>query len=197
MFKITQRQYDIIVKQAQANYPKEAGGFFGGRDGLILALLPVPNMHMYSQTETFGLSSDDISRAHRFYQKHSLVLYGFYHSHPKGIAYPSQQDLNTGFKHHLIVGFTAEQEPLLNCFESINRQAKQIELEIITDKSFQVIDIHAPTTGTVLVTDDLPKTLTSEADELQDMIENIKKRQPTYKKHKPKLRDTSSFTTSA
>ena len=43
MFIITERQYSIIMKQAQACYPQETGGFLGGRENTILGILPIPN----------------------------------------------------------------------------------------------------------------------------------------------------------
>ena len=102
-FKITQRHYDIIIKQSRDNLPQESGGFLGGKNGLIQAILPNFNMFEGNRTDTFGLTQEDMLRAHEFFQKHNLTFYGVYHTHPNGIPFPSTGDLKTNQKHHFIL----------------------------------------------------------------------------------------------
>ena len=67
VFIITQRHYEIIVQQAVKNYPEESGGFLGGENNTIKAILPVFNQHLYDRTKTYAITDDDILRAHRFF----------------------------------------------------------------------------------------------------------------------------------
>ena len=65
-FSITQRHYDIIIKQVQQNYPYESGGFIGGKDGLISAIFPVFNQDYSGKTRL--QFPEDIQRAHCFWK---------------------------------------------------------------------------------------------------------------------------------
>ena len=93
MFKITEHQYNIIMKQAQDCYPQETGGILGGRDDTILGVLPIANKIVQDRTAVFGITAEDIERAYHFLVKHKLEYLGVYHTHPKGIPIPSAQDL--------------------------------------------------------------------------------------------------------
>lgn len=141
-FKITQRHYDIILKQAFANYPEECGGFVGGKDFLISAIFPVFNQHLYNKTDTFSLTTDDIIRAHQFFEKHKLDYYGIYHTHPKGIAEPSKQDLKHLQKYLFIISLRDQNNPDFAAFEVVGQQqAVRVPLTITTQQ-IDVVDIH-------------------------------------------------------
>jgi hypothetical protein len=84
MFKITERQYHIILKQAQDSYPYEAGGILGGREDTILGVLPIANKAYDKGTVTFGLTSDDLERAYQFLVKHKLNTWGSTTLTPRG-----------------------------------------------------------------------------------------------------------------
>ena len=71
-FKITQRHYDIIIKQVKDNFPYESGGFIGGKGGLISAIYPVFNQDISNKKDVFAVYNEDIERAHLFFNKHGL-----------------------------------------------------------------------------------------------------------------------------
>ncbi|MEK7298542.1 MAG: Mov34/MPN/PAD-1 family protein [Candidatus Margulisiibacteriota bacterium] len=133
-FYITDRHYNLIIRQGIANYPQESGGFVGGRSGVILGVLPVFNQHLYNKTDTYGLGPEDTLRAHQFFEKHRLTCFGVYHSHPKGLPEPSFQDLKSGNKFHFIVGLRDLKNPVLFCYEARGFQAQAIPLVVITEK---------------------------------------------------------------
>ncbi|MFC1771239.1 Mov34/MPN/PAD-1 family protein, partial [Candidatus Margulisiibacteriota bacterium] len=121
-FAITQRHYDLIVEQAQKNFPQEVGGFLGGNEeGQIQGILPLFNMFLFDKTGTFVITGDDLERAHGFFAKHNLQYYGLYHSHPQGAPYPSIADINSRQKYHFILGLSDINTPILNAFEVINK----------------------------------------------------------------------------
>ncbi len=197
-FRISQRHYDIILKQAVDNLPQESGGFLGGKDRLIQAILPVFNQHMENKTDTYGVTSEDINRAHQFFAKHGLDYYGVYHTHPKGIAYPSKADINTGQKYHFIVGLQNPQNPIFAVYEIKALTPYPLPLEVLTNQQFNVLDIHnkstyePPTPGAPVVKRD-PQ---SEVNLLSNLISNIKQEKPAYEKLSP-LKWDSDFSTLA
>ncbi|NDC82301.1 hypothetical protein EB093_01365 [bacterium] len=136
VFLIVKRQYDIIIKQALDNLPQESGGFIGGRDNIILGIMPTVNQHLGNRTDTFAVTSSDIQRAYDFFKKNGLTFFGLYHSHPKGIAYPSQEDILTGQRYHFIISLQNPKSPVLAAYEIIKQQPHQIPIRIELDEKF-------------------------------------------------------------
>ena len=141
MFIITERQYNIIMKQAQACYPQESGGFLGGRENTILGVLPIPNKVVQGRNEVFGITAEDIELAYRFLVKHKLEYMGIYHSHPKGAPYPSEQDLSHKQKHLFIIGLEDRNNPALYAWRVEEGQVIQEDIKIVSDSGVTVIDI--------------------------------------------------------
>lgn len=193
MFVITEHQYNIIMKQAQACYPQESGGFLGGRENTILGVLPVPNKHLYDRTETFGMTQDDLDLAYRFLVKHNLEYMGIYHSHPKGIPIPSEQDLSHKQKYLFIVGLRDRYNPELYAWRIEGKNVYQEDIKIISDAGITVVDI---TTGQPKLSESAPK---QEMDRIANMIDDLitEGKEPEYKKSGPIKWDASSFSTFA
>lgn len=205
-FHISNRHYQTILQQAQDNFPQETGGFLGGKEFMIRAILPSHNQHLFNRTTTYGITAEDIERAHRFFAKHQLEYYGVYHTHPKGIPYPSKQDIMTGNKYHFIVGLKDPQHPIFCAYEIEHRTPVQVPLTVVPDSKFSVVDIHQKNTTPAAKTPEKagplpPQTLIkrdpkSEAILLYDLLDNIKKEKPSYKKQDP-LTHGSDFSTLA
>ena len=140
-FKITQKHYDTIIKQGYDNLPYETGGFLGGKNGIICALLPTFNKDWDENTDAYSLEDADMHRAYGFFHKHNLDYYGVYHTHPKGIAYPSEADINTGQKYHFIISYKDNETPQFNAFRVDAKQPIQLPLKIISNKGFSSLDL--------------------------------------------------------
>ncbi len=141
--KITERQYEIIIRQAIENLPRESGGFLGGSEDMIKAVLPMYNKTVGDSTHTFTLESDDILRAHQFFEKHGLEYYGVYHSHPKGLPEPSNQDLRNIQKLMFIIGLANPEDPILNAFEISGQNYIRIPIKIVANSGVTVLDLKA------------------------------------------------------
>ena len=197
-FKITQRHYDLILKQGMETLPQECGGFFGGKEGMITAVFPIFNQHLYDRTGTFACTSDDINRAHRFFKKHNVQYYGLYHTHPKGIAYPSQTDINTGQRYHFILSFNDPNHPVFAAFLIQNRVPIPLPFEIMGNHAFKAIDIHtlskpeSPHNPSIRLLS--PQ---EEAKDLSDKLDNIRNEKPSYHKLEPRDLLNSEFSTLA
>jgi [CysO sulfur-carrier protein]-S-L-cysteine hydrolase len=202
-FRITKKHYDIIVKQGIDNLPIESGGFVGGREDFIKGLLPIYNQYLEDQTGTFAFSKEDVLRAHQFFKKHDLEYYGLYHTHPKGAAYPSPQDIATGHRYHFILSLADPNQPIFAAYEIVNSKPINIPI-IITEGSFKSKEIHAKKTRKKEThIDEIPVHLRNKSPEeevidLSQKIHDIKEDVPRhYPKMPPKHNDQSDFSTFA
>jgi len=192
MFIITERQYGIIMKQAQACYPQETGGILGGRDNTILGVLPIPNKHLYDRTETFALSDADIDTAYQFLIKHKLEYLGVYHTHPKGTPYPSTQDLSHHQKYLFIIGLQNRYNPELYAWKVENGKLYSENIKVMSDYGTLVVDIK---TGKPKLSEHIKP---QEMDRLAGMIDDmIKGKEPAYPIINSSGWDASSFSTFA
>jgi len=192
MFIITERQYNIILQQAQACYPQESGGILGGRGNTILGVLPIPNQFLYDRTGTFGITSDDLERADVFLKRHELEYLGVYHSHPQGLPYPSQQDLSYYQKYLFIVGLSDRHNPELYAWRAEGKNVFQEDIRVISDFGVTVIDIN---TGKPKVSDNVTQ---AEMIRLSNLIDDmITGKNPEYEKIASHGWDASSFSTFA
>ncbi len=192
MFRITQRQYEIIMQQAQACYPKETGGFLGGREDTVLGVLPEPNKFLGDRTQTYGLTNEDMERAYGFFTKHNLQYFGVYHTHPEGEAFPSEQDLKQGQKYLFIIGLKDRYNPELRAFEVVGyNQVLPVEILVINNHGITVIDIK---TGRPKLSENITPT---EMEILRQMINLHIAGQLEYPKYDANGWDASSFSTFA
>jgi proteasome lid subunit RPN8/RPN11 len=185
MFTITERQYDLIMNQAQENFPYETGGILcGTKDNVITGVLPLYNLADGDQTKQFGITSDDILRGHEFAKKHGLIFFGIYHTHPRGIAYPSDEDLSHNQRCLFIISLRDRYNPEFAAYSiSPGRQVVREDIQIINNTGVTIIDIH---TGNPK----LSENVTAETmEKLHDMIDNIIE----YKQKYPKLSPKNKF----
>lgn len=196
-FQITLKHYKTILKQGLDNLPQEAGGFIGGVSGSIRGILPLFNQHLYDKTATFSFTGEEVERAQRFFDKHKLEYYGLYHTHPEGVAYPSQADIDTGCQYHFIISYKDPAAPIFAVFYIQNKIPIQIPLEVVPDDGFDGIDIRSAKKER---SDNPYKITTTEEDalSLHDRIENMKEeRGNRYPKMLPRNQDRSDFSTLA
>lgn len=146
-FQITQRHYDVILKQAHDNLPKETGGFLGGHGRFIKGILPLFNMHLGNKTDTFAYTQEDAVRSRQFFEKNGLEYLGVYHTHPKGTAEPSKQDLSHIQKYMFIISMRNIRHPDFACYEVQGMTYNRVTLDVSTE-SIEVADIHSRKKGT-------------------------------------------------
>ncbi len=185
-FSIIQKHYDTIIKQGYDNLPYEAGGFFGGTpEGVIMAILPIYNQHDDGRKDNFVFTSDMLISAHQFFKKHELIYYGLYHTHPTGVAYPSDADIASGQRFHFIISYQNRNVPILNAFEIINQKPHQISIKVISDKGFYTKDKNA--TKKVKKRFSPQQSPVEDREDLEERIGNIITEQPNqYQKIEPR-----------
>lgn len=196
MFVITEHQYEIIMTQAQKNYPYETGGVLcGDENGIIKGIMPLYNYADGDQKKQFGISHDDIYRGHAFAKKHGLIYYGIYHTHPKGIAYPSEADLAHNQRFLFIISLRDRYNPDFAAYSvTPGPKATRVEIQVINNTGVTIIDIN---TGQTKFKENVAQ---EEIDKLNTMIENIIEEKQKYQKMSPKNKFeaiNSSFNTEA
>jgi len=196
-FSITKRHYDIIIEQVQKNYPYESGGFIGGKDLQVTAIFPVLNQDISNKTDVFAIYPQDIERAHLFFEKHGLEYYGTYHSHPKGEAIPSKQDLTHIQKYLFIISLRDFNNPDFAAYQVTgHQQAERVPLTVISDKDFSVKDIHGSGNSKTLDGFVIPKGTPDFNNQsiLNEKIDNVFNQSSSYEK---KPGDQGDFSTLA
>jgi len=207
-FIISERHYNLILGQAKKNLPQESGGFLGGTDRTVKAVLPAFNKHEGNRTDTFGLTAEDIRRAHEFFEQHGLTYFGVYHSHPNGDPYPSRADINTGQHYHFIIGCRNPENLILAAYEIIHNQPERVPIQLMSDKQVSVVDIRekaaegAAKKGGAGATPAKPKShvatpILGDLHHIMGVVDNITKSKPNvYPKLAPPIKG-SDFSTLA
>ncbi|NQY73450.1 MAG: Mov34/MPN/PAD-1 family protein [Candidatus Margulisbacteria bacterium] len=193
---ITQRQFDIVMGQAMDNYPEESGGFLGGKDNVVQAVLPVYNQSATDRTRRFVMTSDDIQRAHEFFEKHGLGFFGSYHSHPDGLPTPSHQDITNVQKYHFIIGLKDPNKPILKAFHASGFHIDEIPVAVISNDGFTALNLGE--SESQIKEEVLSENMLKDDDKegLDNMMDNLRKGDPKYTKERPNKSD-SDFSTLA
>lgn len=199
-FRILKKHYETILKQGLDNYPQEVGGFLGGKDGTIMGIQPLFNTHLFNKTDTFEFTQEDVIRAHEFFKKHNLDYYGLYHTHPKGIAYPSKADIDTGHKYHFILSLRNQEKPDFRAYAIQNKQPIEVPLIKISDKGFSSKEelTQGVKKEVSALKGKMPNFENQEIEKLGGMIENLRNfKSNQYEKLPPKDALGSDFSTLA
>jgi len=192
MFVITQHQYDVIMRHLQESYPYEAGGILAGVNNEIRGVMPILNQDMDNPKKSFGITSRDIERGYIFAKKNGLQFMGVYHSHPRGDAYPSDQDMKNNQKYLFIISLKDRYNPEFRAFGVENRVPIPIPIKIIDNRGVTVIDID---TGKPKMSDNMVE---ADIKKLSNLINDIIDQKAKYPKLSPSNKfDPSSFNTLA
>jgi proteasome lid subunit RPN8/RPN11 len=85
---------EAIRAHGHETYPHECCGALIGRDGMVSAILALPNTTEEGPRRRFLVRPSDYREAERRASELGAELLGFYHSHPDHPARPSQYDLD-------------------------------------------------------------------------------------------------------
>jgi proteasome lid subunit RPN8/RPN11 len=103
-------QYAALLAHARADAPREACGLLLGRGREVVEVIPIANSAS-DPVRHFRLNEEAYVAALFAGKRRGLELVGFYHSHPAGIAVPSQTDI--AYAHYpdaaqVIIGLAGE-----------------------------------------------------------------------------------------
>lgn len=123
-------QVTELERLARAGAPEEVCGLLLGHGEEVVEVVPVANVAS-TRTTAFRLDERAFVTVIFAAEKRGLSLVGFYHSHPDGIAIPSQADIQQAFYPdalHLIIGLAGE--PLMAVWRLDRGLADAVELYI-------------------------------------------------------------------
>ena len=83
-----------VRRHGQETYPHECCGALVGQDGVVTAIVALPNTTDEGPRRRFMVRPSDYRLAERRASELGGELLGFYHSHPDHPARPSQYDLD-------------------------------------------------------------------------------------------------------
>lgn len=119
-----------LERLAREGAPEEICGLLLGHGREVVEVVPVLNMAT-ARTTAFRLDERAFVAALFAGEKRGLSLVGFYHSHPDGIAIPSQTDIQQALYPdalHLIIGLAGE--PVMAAWRLERGMADAVELYI-------------------------------------------------------------------
>jgi proteasome lid subunit RPN8/RPN11 len=99
-----------LLRHAWEDAPREACGLLLGRGDVVSEAVRVPNVALEPE-RMFRLDEQIFVRAVFTAQRRGLTLIGFYHSHPAGLAMPSQTDIAQSAypdAAHVIIGLRSD-----------------------------------------------------------------------------------------
>ena len=92
---LTPEQVAEIVAHARAEYPHEACGLLGGRDGRVEKVYPLPNAE--HSPVRYLADPEAQYQAMMEIEERGWEIVAIYHSHPDSPAYPSATDLEMAY----------------------------------------------------------------------------------------------------
>ena len=106
-----------IVGHAEAEYPLEACGILGGREGRSAQVYPLPNVER--SAIRYAADPEAQLQAMLAVEEQGWEILAIYHSHPASPAYPSATDLEMAYYPEaltLIISLADVEHPVLRAF---------------------------------------------------------------------------------
>lgn len=120
--------HDELLAHARAEAPLECCGVIAGRQGVPLLTYPATNAeHSETRYEIDGPESMEILRD---IAERDLELWGIYHSHVLGPAYPSEADVAGAFYPEVLYVIVGLAEDVVRAFRIRDGEVTEEALEI-------------------------------------------------------------------
>ncbi len=127
---LTPEQMTEMVTHARAEYPHEACGLLGGRDGRVEKVYPLPNVER-SPTRYLAEAQAQVD-AMLDIEEQRWEIVAIYHSHPDSPAYPSATDLEMAYypdSVYFIISLVDRERPVLRAFCIKKGQIEKAEVK--------------------------------------------------------------------
>jgi proteasome lid subunit RPN8/RPN11 len=126
----TPDQLEIVHRHARDVMPKEAVGILGGYpDGRVVKIIPLPNR----AHDCFSFYADPYAQycAEKEIESNGLKIIGIYHSHPRGAASLSQDDLYFAKEWrcaHVVVAVHSAGSPVMKAYHL--QRGRPVEIQV-------------------------------------------------------------------
>ena len=134
LISITRQQKQAMLTHILSCLPEEGCGLISGtQDGEVVSVIPITN-ELHSQT-AFQMAPQEQIQAFLQIEKNNLDLIAVYHSHPNGLARPSESDIDQ-FQYPGVIQLIWSYQNSkwrLNGFIIENRLAREGALNLISE----------------------------------------------------------------
>ena len=120
-----------IVGHAEAEYPLEACGILGGREGRSAQVYPLPNVER--SAIRYAADPEAQLQAMLEVEGRGWEIMAIYHSHPASPAYPSATDLEMAYYPEaltLIVSLADVEHPVLRAFRIMEGRIEEVPVRV-------------------------------------------------------------------
>lgn len=134
MLKLPQEIYDALIAHAQRDFPLEACGILGGKDGMVSHHYPMTNTDR--SNEHFMMDPKEQFAVVKEMRPQGKGTIAIYHSHPETPARPSEEDIRLALTpdvSYVIISLAAP-EPVLKSFRIADGVSTEEPFEIIERK---------------------------------------------------------------
>lgn len=128
---LTHEQTRQILDYAVSEVPREACGLIAGRGGVAAKVIPMRNVAS-DPVHHYAMDKEDLSRQLPAFTSDGFDLIGIYHSHPRTLSIPSQEDIRNAFypnTAYLIISLK-DQSPHLSAWLIEQGRVEPLELVI-------------------------------------------------------------------
>ncbi len=132
MLQIPERIRGEIIAHAREGLPLEVCGILGGNNGIVTSIYRITNLD--ASPEHFLMDPREQSAVFAELDLSGLEITAFYHSHPRGPASPSAEDVRLAFYPDVpsvIVSFSDSENPVLSAFSIKDGNVESVHAEII------------------------------------------------------------------
>ncbi len=130
--RIYRELVDEIVAHASETAPEECCGVLCGGDGSITSVERAENE--FADRMRYRIAADEMMRIYKRASKRGEDMVGFYHSHPRSEASPSQTDVNEvkGLPEslHVICSLEDPGRPVVRAFTISGDEVEEVELDV-------------------------------------------------------------------
>lgn len=130
--RIARQLLDEIVAHAREEAPNECCGVLCGDNGSVTSVERAPNE--FASPLRYRISSEDMMRIYKAAGSRGEEMLGYYHSHVKSPAFPSQTDINEASgvpeSFHLICSLADPGAPSVRAFMIRGIEVDEVELDV-------------------------------------------------------------------
>jgi [CysO sulfur-carrier protein]-S-L-cysteine hydrolase len=123
--------YKELLDNCLKEFPNEACGIVGGRNGRALKVFAMRNADASHVSYRFD-AKEQLAVLGEL-EREGLDLFGIYHSHTDSEAYPSEVDRRLAFypdSRYLILSLSDWADPVLRCFRILDGDVEEEELSV-------------------------------------------------------------------
>jgi len=131
MLRLRREHWEKIIQHAKNEYPNEACGLLGGREGRVEEVYALTNVE--SSPTGYRLAPEEQFRVMKELEEKGWELVGIYHSHIDFPAYPSPVDVRWAFypeSSYLIISLADRERPVARAFRIVEGKVEEEALVI-------------------------------------------------------------------